>query len=59
MNFTKFQMVYEVNSDRHTKEIREFYDGEQNVAVAIETIANLPVHTYAYYDTNELVIYTG
>lgn len=59
MNFTKFQMIYEVNSDGYTKETKEFYDSEQNVAISIETIANIPVQTFAYYDTNELVIITG
>lgn len=41
------------------EEIEEYYDGENNIGISINTYAGEKVYTYGYYDKNELLIVEG
>jgi hypothetical protein len=57
----RYQSSIEKNSDELsiTEEISEFYDGIDNVAIAVTTLAGNVVGTYSYYNINELLLVKG
>ena len=57
-NSQKYQFSMERNSiqAKFTEEIKEFFDGANNVGVSINNLAGIETRNYAYYDTNELLL---
>ena len=39
-----------------TIEIDEFYDGQSNIGISINTLIGQKIYTYSYYDQNELLL---
>jgi hypothetical protein len=54
-------MVVEKNSfdQKLSEEIREYYDGKNQVGIAVNTLAGLRTRTLSYYTTNELLLIEG
>jgi len=57
----RYQSSIEKNSDELgiTEEISEFYDGFDNVGIAVTTLAGNVIGTYSYYNINELLLVKG
>ena len=57
----QYQMVVEKNSfdQKLTEEIREYYDGKNQVGIAINTLAGLRTRTISYYPSNQLLLIEG
>lgn len=57
IDFGKYQARVERNkqSVNASEDITEYFDGDDNAAVAISRLGNFAVRTYSYYNTNELL----
>ncbi|RNA35759.1 EF-hand domain-containing D1 [Brachionus plicatilis] len=54
----RFQISAEKNSNKNlfTVEIDEFFDGQSNIGISINTFIGQKLYTYSYYDQNELLL---
>lgn len=61
IDFGKYQARVERNkqSVNASEDITEYFDGDDNAAVAISRLGNFAVRTYSYYNTNELLTISG
>ena len=57
----KFQMSVEKNAQnfRGTSEKQEFYDGEYDIGISLQSAAGSTIATYSYYKNNELLLISG
>ncbi|CAF0782421.1 unnamed protein product [Brachionus calyciflorus] len=53
---SQYQAVLERNALGVTEEIKEYYDGKNNIGIAITTDASLKTSAYAYFSLNELLL---
>lgn len=57
----KYQALVERNDleSLETEETREYFDGIDNIGIAIQTSGSSTIKTYSYYKLNELLVVTG
>lgn len=56
---SQYQAVLERNGLGLTEEIKEFYDGKDNIGIAVTTEASIITVSYAYFRINELLLIKG
>ena len=62
LNLTsRYQLSLERNSQnlKLTEEIKEYYDGRDNIGISINIVGGIRTYAYAYTSLNELLLISG